>query len=764
MDTIDIDESSFIMGEPKLHGSMYNAFHPIVCKVMGIFSCIEASRPRSKSGIQALCSLHVALDRAKTLLQHCSDCSKLYLAITSDSILVKFEKARFSLQESLRRVVEIVTEHICNQIMEIVGELDEVSLSLDQCEKEAGDEIISLLQNNQKSNNTNSTNSAELEIFHQAALKLGITSSRAVLTERRSLKKLIERARSEEDKRKESVLSYLYHLIRKYSKLFRSEFGDDTDSQSSAPCSPTVLGFEDSYGSCGGISHAFDRNLSKIRSFNFRPSGFRSGNLPLPPEELRCPISLQLMYDPVIVASGQTYERVCIEKWFNDGHKTCPKTQQELAHLCLTPNYCVKGLIASWCEHNGFPIPESPPDNFDINWSSENGDSNIRKIVEVVPLEESCVTQVAENSEHGSPSPSRTLDSNNEGYNCLLAMLEDGKSTSKRYRLVERIRYVLKDDAEARIQMGATGFAEALVRFLRLAVYDGDEKAQEMGAMALFNLTVSNNRNKALLISTGVLELLEQMITKRQTTELATALYLNLSCLDEAKPVIGSSQAVPRLVQLLHTISSTQCKHDSLYTLYNLSTHQPNIPCLLSSGILDGLYSILMSPPSPEGDLYWSEKALAVLINLASTQAGRKEILSSPGLITFLATLLDTGESTEQEQAVACLLVMCNGDEQCIPIILQEGIIPSLVSVSVNGTARGQEKAQKLLKLFREQRQREPSFSPSPEEQEEYQLEQQQRKMQQMVVKKSMCKSRSKKFGRTLSAILKYRSCSVYQC
>jgi U-box domain len=382
--------------------------------------------------------------------------------------------------------------------MEIVSELEEVSFSMDQSEKEAGDEIISLLQKNRKPKDTNSTDSAELETFHQAALKLGITSSRAVLTERRSLKKLIERAQLEEDKRKESVLSYLYHLIRKYSKLFRSEFGDDTDSQGSAPCSPTVLGFEDSYGSCGGISRVFDRNLSKIRSFNFRPSGFRSGNLSVPPEELRCPISLQLMYDPVIISSGQTYERVCIEKWFNDGHKTCPKTQQELAHLCLTPNYCVKGLIASWCEHNGFPLPESPPGNFDISWSVESGDSNNRKSVEVVPSEESCVSQMAPNSNCGIPSPSHALDGNNEGYSCLLAMLDDEKSTSKKYKLVEQIRYVLKDDAESRIQMGANGFAEALVRFLRLAVYDGDEKAQEMGAMALFNLTVSNSRCTSL--------------------------------------------------------------------------------------------------------------------------------------------------------------------------------------------------------------------------------------------------------------------------
>lgn len=51
----------------------------IVGKVLEIFPFIEASRPRSKSGIQSLCALHVALDKAKSLLQHCSECSKLYL-------------------------------------------------------------------------------------------------------------------------------------------------------------------------------------------------------------------------------------------------------------------------------------------------------------------------------------------------------------------------------------------------------------------------------------------------------------------------------------------------------------------------------------------------------------------------------------------------------------------------------------------------------------------------------------------------------------
>jgi hypothetical protein len=73
------------------------------------------------------------------------------------------------------------------------------------------------------------------------------------------------------------------------------------------------------------------------------------------------------MYDPVIISSGQTYERICIEKWFDDGHNTCPKTQQHLAYLSLTQNYCVKVLIASWCEQNDFPVPDDPPGTFDVN-------------------------------------------------------------------------------------------------------------------------------------------------------------------------------------------------------------------------------------------------------------------------------------------------------------------------------------------------------------------------------------------------------------
>ncbi|XP_058005770.1 U-box domain-containing protein 3-like isoform X2 [Hevea brasiliensis] len=73
--------------------------------------------------------------------------------------------------------------------------------------------------------------------------------------------------------------------------------------------------------------------------------------VPIPPY-FRCPLSLELMLDPVIVASGQTYERTSIQKWLDHGLNICPKTRQTLAHTNLIPNYTVKAMIANWCEEN----------------------------------------------------------------------------------------------------------------------------------------------------------------------------------------------------------------------------------------------------------------------------------------------------------------------------------------------------------------------------------------------------------------------------
>ncbi|PKA64125.1 U-box domain-containing protein 4 [Apostasia shenzhenica] len=76
------------------------------------------------------------------------------------------------------------------------------------------------------------------------------------------------------------------------------------------------------------------------------------------PTDFCCPLSLELMSDPVIVASGQTYERAYIKKWLDQGFNVCPKTRQTLAHTNLIPNFTVKALIANWCESNNIKLPD----------------------------------------------------------------------------------------------------------------------------------------------------------------------------------------------------------------------------------------------------------------------------------------------------------------------------------------------------------------------------------------------------------------------
>ncbi|XP_074565831.1 U-box domain-containing protein 4-like isoform X2 [Curcuma longa] len=76
------------------------------------------------------------------------------------------------------------------------------------------------------------------------------------------------------------------------------------------------------------------------------------------PADFCCPLSLDLMSDPVIVASGQTYERAFIRKWLDQGINVCPRTHQTLGHTNLIPNYTVKALIANWCESNDIKLPD----------------------------------------------------------------------------------------------------------------------------------------------------------------------------------------------------------------------------------------------------------------------------------------------------------------------------------------------------------------------------------------------------------------------
>lgn len=62
--------------------------------------------------------------------------------------------------------------------------------------------------------------------------------------------------------------------------------------------------------------------------------------------EFRCPITLEVMRDPVIAADGHSYERVALEEWLRS-HGTSPVTGARLEHKLVTPNHKLRSLIQS---------------------------------------------------------------------------------------------------------------------------------------------------------------------------------------------------------------------------------------------------------------------------------------------------------------------------------------------------------------------------------------------------------------------------------
>jgi len=87
-----------------------------------------------------------------------------------------------------------------------------------------------------------------------------------------------------------------------------------------------------------------------------------------------CPITQDVMRDPVVAADGFTYERDAIERWFRERGdvKNSPMTNAPFAHAYLTPNLGIRSAILSsvskYAKRGGDDVavhndrPSQPPD------------------------------------------------------------------------------------------------------------------------------------------------------------------------------------------------------------------------------------------------------------------------------------------------------------------------------------------------------------------------------------------------------------------
>ena len=71
----------------------------------------------------------------------------------------------------------------------------------------------------------------------------------------------------------------------------------------------------------------------------------RMARSPSPPSPFECPITMEIMSDPVVLtATGHTFERAAIESHLKQ-YSTCPMTNVEVTDCKLVPNYALKSVI-----------------------------------------------------------------------------------------------------------------------------------------------------------------------------------------------------------------------------------------------------------------------------------------------------------------------------------------------------------------------------------------------------------------------------------
>eukprot|EP00525_Craspedostauros_australis_P011007 CAMPEP_0198121918 /NCGR_PEP_ID=MMETSP1442-20131203/33410_1 /TAXON_ID= /ORGANISM="Craspedostauros australis, Strain CCMP3328" /LENGTH=267 /DNA_ID=CAMNT_0043780819 /DNA_START=159 /DNA_END=963 /DNA_ORIENTATION=+ len=74
------------------------------------------------------------------------------------------------------------------------------------------------------------------------------------------------------------------------------------------------------------------------------------------PDEFICPLTLELMNDPLMDRMGINFEREAIMEWLNRGNNSCPLTRKPLSYSKLVPNAQLRLKIDQWKKSHNIPV------------------------------------------------------------------------------------------------------------------------------------------------------------------------------------------------------------------------------------------------------------------------------------------------------------------------------------------------------------------------------------------------------------------------
>ncbi|XP_022726345.1 U-box domain-containing protein 21-like [Durio zibethinus] len=393
------------------------------------------------------------------------------------------------------------------------------------------------------------------------------------------------------------------------------------------------------------------------------------------PRDFRCPISLDLMKDPVTLSTGITYDRENIEKWIEAGNFTCPLTNQVLRSLEPIPNHTIRKRIQDWCVENRsygierIPTPRVPVSSKEVleilseiivSCKKRDGEACRDLVVKLKSLAKEsernkrCIVTNGAGSVFSEAFESfsrASFDENN-------AVLEE---------ILSALTIMFPLDGEAKGFLGSVLAMRCLIWFLS----SGDLSRRRNAVLALRELVLSSDQRKVNELSEieGAIEALFKLI----------------------KDPICPTATKASLTVIYHMITSS-------------STNEKQVAKLINLGIVSLLIETLV-----DTERGMCENALGVLDGICNSGEGREMACNNALSMPVLVKKILRVSNLATEFSVSILWKLCKNEKRedggVLVEALQVGAFQKLLLLLQLGCVdKTREKVSELLKLLNHHR------------------------------------------------------------
>ncbi|KAK9068954.1 hypothetical protein SSX86_013070 [Deinandra increscens subsp. villosa] len=556
--------------------------------------------------------MFIVLQSVKTLIEDCCNGSRLWLLIQQQAVANKIHELTLELstlidifpvkEMNLGHDVEELVDLIRKQCAKTVASIDEKDINLRDDVLQKLDRIKSEIVPQQ---------SKLKEIFTRLEMNDSTSCSNEIQI-------LEEEVRNQGDEKSKAEIVSLIGLVR--------------------------------YAKCVLYGESSPRTVPRRRKVS-------STDLTIP-ADFRCPISLDLMREPVVVSTGQTYDRASIKLWIESGHTTCPKTGQTLDHTEMIPNCALRNLIVMWCREHRIPF-ESTEAKENVNGVTTN-----KTLIEATKMTVSFLIEKARGS--------RSLEHAN--------------------RFVSELRAIAKTDSNSRACIAEADGLPLLVKFL------GSEhpSLQVNAVTTILNLSILEANKTRIMETDGVLNGVIEVLRTGATWEAkgnAAATIFSLTGVHAYRKKLGRKTRVIKGLIELATNGPINSKRDALVAILNLAGDRETVGKLLEVGVVEMASEVMDGLP---------EEGVTVLEAVVK-KGGLAAITATFHMIKKLAMILRDGTERAQESAAATLVNICRkgGLEIVSELAAIPGIERVIWEVMGMGTGRGRRKAATLLRILR---------------------------------------------------------------